>query len=94
MQGILALVAGLASRLAELVTSVCAFTFGTEEDACSLPFLTRSFAGLRPDPLAFSTFSCTISRFREAGLCRKLQDSPLEQDLNPEFLTPSSLLNM
>ena len=72
-QGIVAQVAGLASRLVEPFTSVRTFTWGTEEDVCSLPFLTRSLARLRPDPLAFSTFT---SRLPEAGLCKKLQDSP------------------
>ena len=75
-RGFWALVAGLASRLVELVTSVRALILGTEENLCSLPFLTPSLAGLRPDPLALSTFT---SRFPEAGLCRKLQDSALEQ---------------
>ena len=42
--------------------------------------LTRSSAGLRPDPLAFSTSSCMISRFPEACLCRKLQEFPIDQD--------------
>ena len=64
-QGILALVAGLASSLFELFTSVCSFIFGTEEDVCSLPSLTRSLAGLE-DPLAFPTFlhDLSVSRCR------------------------------
>ena len=71
-------VAGLASRHVELFTSVHALTLATEEDVYSVPSGTHSLAGLRPDPLALSTFT---SRFPEAGLCRKLQDSRLEQAL-------------
>ena len=37
-------------------------------------------AGLRPDPLAFPTSSAVVSLFPEARVCRKLQDSPFEQD--------------
>ena len=81
-QGILAPVAGLASRLFERLSSVCPFPVGTQEDACSSPFRLRSLstAGLRPDTLAFSTSSAVVSRFPEARECRKLQDSPFEQD--------------
>ena len=81
-QRILALVAGLASRLVELFTSVCPFPVGTEENACSLPFSLCSLftAGLRPDPFALSTSSAVVYRFPEARVCRKLQDYPLEQD--------------
>ena len=81
-QGILAPVAGLASRLVERLSSVCPFPVGTEEDACSLPFLLRSLftAGLRLDFPVFFTPSADVSRFPEARECRKLQESPFEQD--------------
>ena len=64
-QGIFAPVAGLASRLVERLSSVCPFPVGTEEDACSLPFLHRSFstAGLRLDTLVFFTSSADVSPF-------------------------------
>ena len=82
-QGILAPVAGLASRLFERLSSVCPFPVGTEEDAYSLPFPLGSLlftTGLRPDTLAFPTSSADVSRFRKACECRKLQESPLKQD--------------
>ena len=81
-QGILALVAALSSRLVELFTSVCPFPVGTEEDACSLPFRLRSLstAGLRPDTRVFFAPTADVSRFLEACECRKLQESPFQQD--------------
>ena len=49
--------------------------------ALYLPPLCSLFtAGLRPDPFAFSTSSAVVSRFPEARVRRKLQDSPFEQD--------------
>ena len=77
-QGILAPVAGLV----ELFTSVYPFPVGTQEDACSLPFLLRSLvtAGLRLDTPVFFTSSAHVSQFPEARDCRKLQESPFEQD--------------
>ena len=77
-QGILAPVASLASRLVERLSSVCPFPVGTEEDACSLPFLLRSLftAVLRLDTPVFLTSSADVSRFPEACKCRKLLESP------------------
>ena len=81
-QGILPLVAGLASRLVERLSSVRPFPVGTEEGACSLPFRLRSLltAGLRLDIPVFFTSSADVSRFPEARECTKLQESPFEQD--------------
>ena len=81
-QGILARVAGLASRLVELLSSVCPFPVGAEEDICALPFLLRSLftAGLRLDTPVFFTSSADVSRFPEARECWKLQESPFEHD--------------
>ena len=79
---LLALVAGLTSRLFERLSSVCPFPVGTEEDACSLPFRFRSLstAGLRPDTPVFYAPAADVSRIPEACECRKLQESPFEQD--------------
>ena len=78
----LALVAGLASRLFERLSSVCPVPVGTEEDACSLPFRLRSLstAGLRLDTPVFFAPSADVSRFPEACECRKIQESHFEQD--------------
>ena len=80
-QGILAPVAGLASRLVERLSSVCPFPVGIEEDACSLPFRLRSLskAGLRLDTPVFFAPSAGVSRFPEACECRKLQESLLNK---------------
>ena len=81
-QGISALVAGLASRLFDRLSSVCPFPVGTEKDACSSPFRLRSLstAGSRLDTPVFFTPSADVSRFPEGCECRKLQESPFEQD--------------
>ena len=61
-QGIIATVAGLASRLVELLRSVCAFLFGTEEDARSL----LSFFARYSQLPVLLTSSAYVSRFPEA----------------------------
>ena len=61
-------------------TGLWTFWSFSRQSVPSLSFLTRSTTGLRPDPLVFTTSSSVISRFPEASVCRKLQDSPLEQD--------------
>ena len=81
-KGFFTLIAGLASRLVELFTSVCLFPVGTEEDACPLPFLLCSLftTGLKLDTPVFFTSSADVSRFPEARERGKLQQSPFEQD--------------
>ena len=82
-QGILAPVAGLASRLFERLSSVCLYPVGTEEDACSLPFRLRSLSTAGFECWILQVFfapSADVSRFTEACECRKLQESPFEQD--------------
>ena len=76
-QGILAQIAGLASRLIERLSSVRPFPVGTEEDACPLPFrlCSLSTAVLRLDTHVFFAASADISRFPEASECRKRQES-------------------
>ena len=77
-----ALVPGLASGLFERVSSVCPFPVGTEEDASTLPCRLRALltARLRLDTPVFFASSAGVSRFPEACECRKLQESPFEQD--------------
>ena len=71
------------------LSSVRPFPVGAEEDACPLPLRLRSqsTAGLRQA-------SADVSRFPEACECRKLQESPFEQDPFAFHLKHSSVFRL